>query len=75
MKEIGNNRKEVAKENYRDWPLFKSIKKEAEFQSIFESIFSEPYNKVEPETLKLQPKISEDPDLPIKNQTENTNGR
>lgn len=47
MREIGKNDREVAKEDYRDWPLFKIIKKEAKFREIFQEIFSEPYNKVE----------------------------
>lgn len=47
MKEIGKNHNEVAKEDYRDWPLFKAIKKEQMFLELFQEIFGEPYNKIE----------------------------
>lgn len=47
MQEIGLNAKEVSKKDYRDWPLFRSIKKEQKFLETFQEIFGEPYNKVE----------------------------
>ena len=37
----------------REWPLFNEIRKEKRFVELFEQIFGEPYNKVEPEDLSL----------------------
>lgn len=53
MQEIGNNYYEVGKSDYREWPLFKEIRKENRFLEVFEQIFGEPYNKVEPGNLSL----------------------
>lgn len=53
MQEIGENYNEVGLYNYRDWPLFKEIRRENKFLEVFEEIFGEPYNKVEPENLSL----------------------
>ena len=47
MFEIGVNQNEVNKSNYRDWPLFKAIKKKSKFLEVFQEIFGEPYNKFE----------------------------
>ncbi len=58
MKEIGVNVKEVSKKDYRDWPLFKSIKKEQNFLETFQEIFGEPYNKVEQIDSELPDKLS-----------------
>lgn len=53
MQEIGKNYNEVGEGNYREWPLFKEIRKEKRFVELFEQIFGEPFNKVEPEDLSL----------------------
>ncbi len=53
MQEIGVNYNEIGKSEYREWPLFKEIRKENRFVELFEQIFGEPYNKVEPENLSL----------------------
>jgi hypothetical protein len=58
MKEIGVNAKEVSKKDYRDWPLFRSIKKEQKFLETFQEIFGEPYNKVEQTESDLPDKLS-----------------
>ncbi len=57
MREIGNNRQEVPQENYKDWPLFKEIRNETEFQLVYKEIFQEPFNKVEESTLELDSQI------------------
>jgi len=53
MQEIGQNFHEVGLYDYREWPLFKEIRKENKFLELIEKIFGEPYNKVEPENLNL----------------------
>lgn len=53
MQEIGKNYLEVGLYDYREWPLFKEIRKENKFLELFEEIFGEPYIKVEPENLSL----------------------
>ena len=53
MQEIGTNENELELNNYREWPLFNEIRKEKRFVELFEQIFGEPYNKVEPEDLSL----------------------
>jgi len=58
MKEIGKNSNEVTKKDYRDWPLFKAIKKNPQFLEVFQEIFSEPYNKVEQRDAELPDKLS-----------------
>ena len=57
MKEIDINHKEVEKNNYREWPLFKEIKKEPRFLELFQEIFGEPYNKVEEKESEELPEL------------------
>ena len=49
---IGLNDKEVGKQDYRDWPLFKVIKNEEKFILLFEEIFDEPYNLINKDVTK-----------------------
>lgn len=46
MNEIGDNGSEVAKEEYRHWPLFKEFRQSPEFLSAYEKIFDENFNDV-----------------------------
>ncbi len=71
MQEIGLNHNEIGKSEYRDWPLFKEIRKENRFVELFEQIFSEPYNKVEPENLSLPEDL--EPETIGEIQSDNTN--
>lgn len=48
MREIGSNFDEIQKEHYRTWPLFNAIRGDPRFTRLFEEIYHEPYNKVEP---------------------------
>jgi hypothetical protein len=75
MRIIGKNHSEVAIKEYRDWPLFKAIKNEIEFQNVFEEIFGEPYNKVEKEDLDLPPVSSDLARAKVSDKTENINCR
>jgi len=61
MREISGNENELGREEYRQWPLFKVIKKEEKFREIFEEVFDEPYNKIEQEeTILSDDAISND---------------
>lgn len=53
MRIIGNKSEEVCITNYREWPLFKEIKKEQDFLTLYEELFGEPYNKILPNDLAL----------------------
>jgi hypothetical protein len=44
-KELGKDG-EIDRHQYRDWPLFKELRKSAEFETLFESIFGEPLNRI-----------------------------
>lgn len=54
MREIGKNPKEIRKDDYKTWPLFKAVRNEPEFQKIFEEIYGEPLNKIEIETEEIE---------------------
>ncbi len=41
MRLIGNNNEELTPEHYRQWPIFKEIRKEKEFAKVFKEIFDE----------------------------------
>jgi hypothetical protein len=45
-KQIGKDDNELNKHSYRDWPLFKKLRKSNDFALLFEKIFGEPLNKV-----------------------------
>lgn len=51
MREIGNSQKEIRKDEYKTWSLFKEIRNETEFQKTYEDIFGEPLNKIEIEEI------------------------
>jgi hypothetical protein len=46
VKQIGKDNAEVNKHAYREWPLFKDLRKSPEFIALFEQVFGEPLNKV-----------------------------
>ena len=46
VKLIGNRDGEVDKHAYKEWPVFKELRKSAEFVALFEQVFGEPLNKV-----------------------------
>jgi hypothetical protein len=48
IKRIGDS-KELSKNDYREWPLFKKLRKEISFQETFKEIFNEDFNIVKPE--------------------------
>jgi hypothetical protein len=52
MKEMGSNG-EMEKNCYREWPLFREIRKVADFQKAFEEIFGEPLNTVTVEAASM----------------------
>jgi len=45
VKQIGKDDAEINRHNYREWPLFKELRKCPEFIALFEQIFGEPLNK------------------------------
>jgi hypothetical protein len=45
VKQIGKDDPEVNKHAYREWPLFKNLRKLPEFTALFEQIFGEPLNR------------------------------
>jgi hypothetical protein len=45
MKQIGD-KGEIDKHFYREWPLFKEIRKSKEFAATFEQIFGEPFTAI-----------------------------
>lgn len=59
MKKIGKNG-EVDKENYRTWPLFRKIRKEKKFKSVFKELFGEEYNVLDIPKRPLQEIIEEE---------------
>ncbi len=61
MRKIGDKSTEVTILDYRDWPLFKAIKREPKFLEVFEQIFGEPYDKVEVPVVELPPDLAEHP--------------
>ena len=66
MKKIGADG-EVNKEDYRSWPLFFQLRKEAKFKKTFKNIFKEDYNALEIPKTPVQNLINEiikkEPDL------------
>jgi hypothetical protein len=60
------------KEGYRDWPVFRELRKSPEFQRAFEDIFKEPLNVVAapPTTRQKQSEAPEDPASPPENSGE-----
>ncbi len=42
MKQVGDK---IHKADYRNWPLFKDFKEQADFQKLFEEIFAEPVDR------------------------------
>jgi len=68
MRVIGNSNEEVSITNYREWPLFKEIKREQNFLKLFEELFEEPYNKILPDDLALSEGINRDTP-PLLNET------
>lgn len=58
MREIGKNPKEIRKDDYKTWPLFKAIRDEAEFQKTYEEIFGEPLNKIEKEEVYEEDEVA-----------------
>jgi hypothetical protein len=45
VKLIGKDDGEINKHAYREWPLFKELRKVPEFTALFDQIFGEPLNK------------------------------
>ncbi|MBL8078687.1 MAG: hypothetical protein JNM55_12040 [Anaerolineales bacterium] len=58
MREIGKNPKEIRKDDYKTWPLFKAIRDEVEFQKTYEEIFGEPLNKIEKEEVYEEDEVA-----------------
>ena len=46
MRRLGTAHDVVTKESYRDWPLFREIRKQELFRKTYESIFGEPLEQV-----------------------------
>ncbi len=46
VKQVGKDDRVLDKHAYRNWPLFKNLRKSPEFNYLFEQIFGEPLNKV-----------------------------
>ena len=46
MRRMGATHNVVTKESYRDWPLFREIRKQALFRETYENIFDEPLERV-----------------------------
>lgn len=59
MREIGKDSLEIPIFHYRNWPLFKAIRKEAKFLEVFQEIFGEPYEKVEIQPVKLPENVTD----------------
>lgn len=55
---VGDRNEILKKESYRDWPIFKEIRKEKEFADTFKMIFNE--ELVEPNTT-IKVEASDDP--------------
>ncbi|MYN68579.1 MAG: hypothetical protein F4X11_26785 [Acidobacteria bacterium] len=47
MRRIGATDEVVTKESYRDWPLFREVRKQEEFRKAYREIFGEPLERVE----------------------------
>ena len=47
MRRLSNVHEVVTKQAYREWPLFREIRKEELFRTTFETIFKEPLERVE----------------------------
>jgi hypothetical protein len=45
IKQIGKNDADIDKDAYREWPLFKELRKSPEFAALFEQVFGEELNK------------------------------
>lgn len=54
MKRIGADGKDIEKDAYRFWPLFKEIRKSTKFAETFELIFNEPFNLHEVDNRNVQ---------------------
>ena len=46
MKRLGTAHDVVTKESYRDWPLFREIRKQELFRETYERVFGEPLEQV-----------------------------
>lgn len=42
MNRLGSNSSILTKEAYREWPIFKEIRKTEKFQEVFQDVFNEP---------------------------------
>ena len=58
MIKVGDRNEILKKQSYRDWPIFKEIRKEKEFADTFKMIFNE--ELVEPNTT-IKVEASDDP--------------
>lgn len=47
MKKVGNEDKELGKEQYRSWPLFFKLRSDKIFKETYKEIFNEDYNVIE----------------------------
>ena len=46
MRLMGKNGEDLDKHAFREWPLFKELRKSPEFACLFEEIFGEPLNRI-----------------------------
>jgi hypothetical protein len=46
VKQMGKSYEEVDKHSFREWPLFKELRKSPGFATLFQEIFGEPLNKI-----------------------------
>jgi hypothetical protein len=46
VKQMGGSEEGVDKHAFREWPLFKELRKSPEFTALFEQVFGEPLNKI-----------------------------
>lgn len=45
VQQIGNKDKQLDIHAYREWPLFKELRKSSDFSTLFEEVFGEPLNR------------------------------
>ncbi|WP_343747593.1 hypothetical protein [Fluviicola sp.] len=59
MKSIGSTSKDVTKDAYREWPLFREFRKTDTFKTAYVEIFEEEFIYVEPKPKNLEDIVSE----------------
>lgn len=59
MKSIGDSNKDINKDTYREWPLFRTLRKREDFKSTYKEIFNEELVYIESKPKSLEDILTE----------------